>query len=979
MLKRSLLILVILVCVTFLINGCIFNDDDTATVSNSDGSRFVIEGTLPAIFGPILAPARAADFGLSGNFSIGLYRVNGSVEGAEIEGSIATADNGKYSVSVPFASGDISAILVVRDKGTGCAIYQTLIGALPKTTESGGKSIILKNVSVDPETTARTLMTIEKNMVPQTSMISGQTGEIFFTSIPAFAAMNKIASAPDIAAIAAAVKHVASVICSPGVSDSAKKQILPSAKSATEILSAFMRIAKSADAAVKILVPEGTAVSVNGTLIDKNTADVSGKLIEGIKPIGDASSKVATPEFTPAAGSFKNPIEVSIACATPAAQIRYTLDGSVPDVSSPLFTSSVVLEATATVKAYAFKDGMDPSEVASARYVINAITTTLTLPKTYGPYTYIDNGADITIIGYKGSGGAVTIPSTINKKPVTKIGDKAFYLCIGLTSVTIPSGVTSIGEAAFWNCGALTQVTIPASVTSIGNEAFFYCSALTSITIPSGVTSIGNDVFSRCSGLTSITIPATVKSIGNYVFYECSGLTSVAIPASVTSIGNEAFYGCYGLTSITIPSGVTSIGNGVFSRCSGLTSVAIPASVTSIGNDAFSGCFGLKSITIPSSVTSIGKQAFYSCSGLTSVTIPSTVTSIGNLAFYYCTSLVSASFKGNPPSSFGADVFTMVASNFLILYYSDSDKTGWTNPWNTYTTVNAEGLTFTDNGSDLTIIKYAGNSEVVTIPPIIDGKPVTSIGEQAFNLCTTLKSVTIPSSVTSIGANAFSGCTSLISASFNGYPPSSFGKDVFFGCADSFKIFCSYQNSWTNPWNTYTTVNSADFTFVDNGPDITITGYKGAGAATIPPVINGKPVKSIGEQAFYRCSSLTSVTIPSSVTTIGKQAFYSCSNLKSVTIPEGITSIGDSAFVSCGLTSVTIPSSVTFIDAGAFEFCTSLASAYFEGNAPSSFGYNVFSNCNAAFKIYYKAGKTGWTTPTWKPANNPVYNTALWQ
>jgi hypothetical protein len=928
MLKRSLLILVILVCVTFLINGCIFNDD-TATVGNSDGARFVIEGTLPAIFGPILAPARAADFGLSGNFSIGLYRVNGSVEGAEIEGSIATADNGKYSVSVPFASGDISAILVVRDKGTGCAIYQTLIGALPKTTESGGKSIILKNVSVDPETTARTLMTIEKNMVPQTSMISGQTGEIFFTSIPAFAAMNKIASAPDIAAIAAAVKHVASVISSPGVSDSAKKQILPSAKSATEILSAFMRIAKSADAAVKILVPEGTAVSVNGTLIDKNTADVSGKLIEGIKPIGDASSKVATPEFTPAAGSFKNTIEVSIACATPGAQIRYTLDGSVPDVSSPLFTSSVVLEATATVKAYAFKDGMDPSEVASARYVINAITTT-TAPV---PYTYTDNGTDITITGYTGKGGAVTIPSTINKKPVKVIGNKAFRDCSSLTSVTIPSSVTSIGEGAFWACGALTQVTIPASVTSIGN----------------------------------------------YVFYECSGLTSVAIPASVTSIGNEAFSGCYGLTSITIPSGVTSIGNAVFSRCSGLTSVTIPATVKSLGTYAFFNCRQLTSITISEGITSIGDYAFQLCDSLTSVTIPSTVTSIGDLAFYWCKNLVSVSFNGNPPSSFGKEVFLNCATNFNILYYSDSDKTAWTNPWNTYTTVNTAGFTFADNGSDLTIIKYSGNRELVTIPSTINNKPVKSIGEQAFYRCTSLKSVTIPSSV-SIGDKAFSECTSLISASFNGPPPSSFGKDVFFGCADSFKIFySSYQTSWTNPWNTYTTVNAADFTFADNGPDLTITGYKGAGAATIPPVINGKPVKSIGEQAFYRCSSLTSVTIPSSVTTIGKQAFYSCSNLKSVTIPEGITSIGDSAFVSCGLTSVTIPSSVTFIDAGAFEFCTSLASAYFEGNAPSSFGYNVFSNCNAAFKIYYKAGKTGWTTPTWKPANNPVYNTALWQ
>lgn len=123
----------------------------------------------------------------------------------------------------------------------------------------------------------------------------------------------------------------------------------------------------------------------------------------------------------------------------------------------------------------------------------------------YGQFLYYTESNDeITITDCDTSATEIVIPEKINGKPVTSIGDEAFYGCTGLTSITIPDGVTSIGNYAFDGCTDLTSITIPDSVTYIGDSAFYNCESLTSIIIPNGVTSIGESAFYNCSSLTDV-------------------------------------------------------------------------------------------------------------------------------------------------------------------------------------------------------------------------------------------------------------------------------------------------------------------------------------------------------------------------------------------------------------------------------------------------------------------------------------------
>ena len=218
-----------------------------------------------------------------------------------------------------------------------------------------------------------------------------------------------------------------------------------------------------------------------------------------------------------------------------------------------------------------------------------------------------------------------------------------------------------------------------------------------------------------------------------------------------------------------------------------------------------------------------------------------------------------------------------------------------------YYNINEDGETMevTSHNSD-----YPYNSESdyvgsIVIPATVsyEGKTyrVTSIGDYAFQGCSSLTSVNIPDGVTYIGTYTFWNCSSLTSINI---PASvtSIGNSAFRSCTS-------------------------------------------LAAVNIP-----EGVASIGTYAFYYCSALTSIVIPDGVTSIGERAFEFCSSLTSVTIGDGVTSIGNYAFQNCrSLTTVTIGKGVTNISSYIFNSCTSLTAVICRAENVPEIGYYIFN------------------------------------
>ena len=534
----------------------------------------------------------------------------------------------------------------------------------------------------------------------------------------------------------------------------------------------------------------------------------------------------------------------------------------------------------------------------------------------------------------------IIIPTTIiyedNEYSVTSIGNGAFYKCAELTSVIIPNSVTSIGKNIFDGCIALVSLVVEegnpkydsrencnAIIETASNKLLFGCQ---NTIIPNSVASIANSAFNGCSGLTSIIIPDGVTDIGGSAFSGCSGLTSITMGRGVTSIGENAFKDCDNLTKVELNNNaivskaykyesgssikdifgtqvkvyilgedVMSIGDGAFDSCTNLISVNMSNNVTSIGKHAFSECHGLVSIHISDNLTSIGELAFYNCYHLASINIPASLTSIDLWAFSGCGGIKKVE-------------------------------------------INSNAIVSKDYHQISSLANYFGHY----VEEFVLGEEVTSIGQYAFSGCVQLSTINIPNHMTNIGEGAFFDCPALTSINIPS-TVTSIGENAFYNCNGLLSIQVEDGNTvYDSRDNCNALIRTADNTLMF-----------GCQNTVIP-----NSVTSIGDNAFYCCAGLISISIPNSVTHIGYCAFCGCTGLTTISIPNSVTSIGQYAFASCnGLASVNIANSVTTIDDYAFAFCLNLTSITIP-NSVTHIGYRAFSGCSGLTAIQVESGNT---------------------
>ncbi len=299
------------------------------------------------------------------------------------------------------------------------------------------------------------------------------------------------------------------------------------------------------------------------------------------------------------------------------------------------------------------------------------IITTVSPPV---PFTYTTNNGTITITGYTGSSGAVTVPGAINGYPVTSIGNVAFSET-NVTSVMIPSSVTSIAQLLFDgpNLTAITVATNNPVFSSVAGVLF----------------DKNQDTLIECPGglAGSYTIPNSVTTIAETAFWQCRNLTSVTMGNSVNSIARDAFANATSLTNILIGNGVTSIGYYAFWNCTSLTTITIPGSVTNIGYGAvnvgtFSGCTSLTSIffggnaPIPNNDTSVfqfdaNAVAYYL---LGTVGWGATFDGIPTSAILPPAPKLGISSYGSQPAVFFP---TATGTNFVLQMNTDLNTTNW--------------------------------------------------------------------------------------------------------------------------------------------------------------------------------------------------------------------------------------------------------------------------------------------------------------
>ena len=409
--------------------------------------------------------------------------------------------------------------------------------------------------------------------------------------------------------------------------------------------------------------------------------------------------------------------------------------------------------------------------------------------------------------------------------------------------------------------------------------------------------------------------------------------------------------------TVVIEDGVTSIGNYAFTYCVSLTSITIPDSVTSIGNDAFYGCSSLQTISL-SCKSSLKKSNFGKQANLVSYTLhtlkktaakDATCSESGNKEYWTCEHCKQyfLSDDANPETAKAVELSeTVIPASHKLTKVEAKDATCTEDGNKEYWTCEHCGKYFLSDDTNPATAKAVEQSETV-IPAShkltkVEAKAATCTenGNKEYWTCEHCKKYFLSDDTNSETATAVELSETILpalnhknaiirDASEPTETSPGYSGDLY--CPDCDMVLengYTYWNEDNLTWKLYEdgTLNiSGTGVMKDyNSDDNPSPAYWNT---IVRKIVIEDGVTSIGDAAFYNCTSLTSITIPDSVTSIGASAFFYCTSLTSITIPDSVTSIGASAFFYCtSLTNITLSNNITNIGNDAFYSCSSLTS-----------------------------------------------------
>ena len=572
---------------------------------------------------------------------------------------------------------------------------------------------------------------------------------------------------------------------------------------------------------------------------------------------------------------------------------------------------------------------------------------------------------------------SVTLPDSAKV-----IQAKAFYDCTNLCEINLPDGLHTIEQDAFLGT-ALPTIRLPDSLVELGNRAFRN-TGLFGAQLSNGLKELPDEAFRNCESLRRIQFPQSVVSIGSNAFHTCRVLKSVVLNEGLTTVGSGAFIACLGLEELAFPSTVTTLEINVFYGCSSLRTVTLPEGITALPAGLFSGCSSLSSITVPYSVTTITSTTFRGCTSLTQVTMPVTLSadylpqSVSVLHLVYRPEAEYTMLCSPNHLDFGMmdDITVYVVPSFedrhveLTQVTDVAAGTGMlvhAQPGQRYEVLRSTtgelapgqqsvhrvqqrwlGDAVTDSlshANDGLLDLYTGpnflvgTSSSITIPGLQDKKQNFILSQKdgrfLFSAITPAATIDAHSAYLQLPYDEVVGVADLVLPS-----------DTAFTADNSFFADAEVKRVCVESWDTD---GDGELSF-DEAAAVKSLGTRfkdNKSVKTFNELRHFTSLTQISNEAFYGCSSLTSVMLPPLLRTIGTNAFYGCFVLNAPDFGTHLVAISKGAFTSCtNFRSVSLPSTVRTIGPNAFYYCTGLT----EVNIPegvTEIGENTFSNCRS--------------------------------